>query len=78
MQADVLLMLAISVVLQLLLVGVFRLLQCVQGPVQELLHVSLPLLGHDSYLFLDESMHVTDTSMLQLKSKEGTLIEDLF
>lgn len=67
MRADVLLVLAASVELQLLLVGMSRLLQGGQSSGQQLLLVPLTLLGHHSQLCLGEALPVPHTLMLHLE-----------
>lgn len=69
MQADVLLVLAVSVELQLLLVGMVSLLQCDQGLGQQLVPVPLPLLGQYIQLCLGEALQVPHTFMLHLEDQ---------
>lgn len=71
MRADVLLVLAVSVELQLLLVGMSRLLQSDQGSGQKLFLVPLPLLGHHSQLCLGEVLPVPHTFMLHLEEQHA-------
>lgn len=72
MWADVLLVLVASVALQLLLVGLPRLLQGEQGSGQQLFLVSLKLLSHHSQLCLGEAQPVPHTFMLHLEDQYGT------
>lgn len=58
---------AVSVVLQLLLVGMSGLLQGNQGPGQQLLVVPVPLLAGCSQLHLGEVMPVQGTLVLHLQ-----------
>lgn len=69
MRADVLLVLAVSVELQLLLVGMSRLLQGDMGSGQQLFLVPLPLLGHHSQLRLGEALPVPHAFMLHLEEQ---------
>ncbi|KAF3843079.1 hypothetical protein F7725_001928 [Dissostichus mawsoni] len=64
---DVLLVLAASVELQLLLVGMPRLLQGDQGSGQQLLLIPLTLLGHHPQLSLGQALPVPHTLMLHLE-----------
>ncbi|TNN84524.1 hypothetical protein EYF80_005224 [Liparis tanakae] len=69
---DVLLVLVASVALQLLLVGMPRLLQGEQGSGQQLFLVSLKLLSHHSQLRLGEAQPVPHTFVLHLEDQHGT------
>lgn len=67
LRADVQLMLPVSVVLQLLLVGMSGLLQGDQGPGLQLLVVPVPLLSGCSQLHLGEVMPVQGTIVIHLQ-----------
>lgn len=71
LRADVQLVLAVSVVLQLRLVGLFCLLQCDQGSGQKLFIVPLPLLGRYVQLCQGETPPVPHTFMLHLKEQNA-------
>lgn len=71
MEAGVLLVLVLSVVLQLLLVGVLCLLQRDQGSGQQLFLVSVPPLGHCPHLCLGEALQVPQAFVLPLKEQMG-------
>lgn len=64
-------MLPVSVVLQLLLVGMSGLLQGDQGPGLQLLVVPVPLLGGCSQLHLGEVMPVQGTLVIHLQEDGG-------
>lgn len=68
-RADVLLVLTVSVELQLLLVGISRILQGDQGSGQQFFPVPLPLLVHYFQLGLGEALPVPQTLMFHLEKQ---------